>query len=94
MNKVKFQLAFVTNDKIKAIKLIRSVAGFGLKEAKDFCDVAFNRMERVHPQTIVMSYEQFGCLQALSQSAETELVSCFNVELVREENSVFDFTKV
>lgn len=97
--KIQCTLTFLTSNKIQAIKLVRDATGWGLKESKDFCDLAFtNSWDRKYPKLIVMSAEQFGKFEIYNSIAKREAsISgiCFSgIKVLDEPVDVFDFTKV
>lgn len=68
--KIKCRLTFTTHNKIAAIKVIREATNFGLKEAKDFCDLAFSSVyfqPYRHPLPIILTAQQFGILEIRSR---------------------------
>lgn len=94
--KIKCHIRFITDSKIKAIKLVRTATGFGLKESKDFVDMAFNdTFDRRYPIPIIVTDAMFGIFESMSRMDEFgPLLSFSGLSIVPEVESIFDFTKV
>lgn len=94
--KIKCHIRFITDNKIKAIKLVQTATGFGLKESKDFVDAAwFASFDKRYPTPIIVTHAIFGIFESMSRMDEFgPLVSFSGLSIVPEVESIFDFTKV
>lgn len=93
--KIKCRLCFMTADRIQAIKLVNQATGRGLREAKDFCDVAWNDLGQQYPTPVVMSVDQFGKFELLSRlHPDGPLISFSAISIMDEPEKVFDMTAV